>query len=112
MALKCCARVDYPIIGLMNSTDDIKEDFTVAGDWILDQIADAVIFADRLGTIVRWNRSAVALFGYAGAEALGQSLDLIIPPRLQDAHWRSFEKAVTAGATRLNGRATPHPRDA
>jgi PAS domain S-box-containing protein len=94
------------IIDLPNSTDDIMEDSTVAGDWILNQIADAVIFADRLGTIVRWNCSAVALFGYAGAEALGQSLNLIIPPRLRDAHWRSFEKAVTAGATRLNGRAT------
>ncbi|WP_235023441.1 PAS domain-containing protein [Caballeronia glebae] len=106
MTLMCCARIDRSIIGLLNSTDDIMEDSTVAGDWILDQIADAVIFADRLGTIVRWNRSAVALFGYAGAEAMGQSLDLIIPPRLRDAHWRSFEKAVTAGATRLNGRAT------
>ncbi|MFM0327553.1 PAS domain S-box protein [Caballeronia glebae] len=82
------------------------EEPPVAGDWILDQMADALICADRLGTILRWNRSAVALFGYACAEALGQSLDLIIPPRLRDAQWRGFEKAVTFGSTRLNGRAT------
>lgn len=65
MTLICCARVDHSVIGFLNSTDDIMEDPTVAGDWILDQIADAVIFADRLGTIVRWNRSAVALFAPA-----------------------------------------------
>jgi PAS domain S-box-containing protein len=93
----CCARIDHSIIDLPNSTDDIMEDSTVAGDWILDQIADAVIFADRLGTIVRWNRSAVALFGYAGAEALGQSLDLIIPPRLLDAHLAQFRESGGSG---------------
>ncbi|KXV14780.1 histidine kinase [Caballeronia megalochromosomata] len=69
-------------------------------------MANAFIFADQLGTIVRWNRSAVALFGYACTEALRQSLELIIPPRPRDEHWRNFEKTVAAGATRLNGRAT------
>ncbi len=46
---------------------------------ILDQAGDAIIFADRTGTIRRWNRAAAALFGFTAEEALGRSLDLIIP---------------------------------
>ena len=73
---------------------------------ILEHIADAVIYADGTGTIRRWNRSAADLFGYGSEEALGQSLDLIIPERLRPAHWRGFEAAVTSGALKLSGRPT------
>ncbi len=48
---------------------------------ILEHIADAVIYADGTGAIRRWNTSAADLFGYGPGEALGQSLDLIIPER-------------------------------
>jgi len=58
---------------------------------ILEQIADAVIYADDTGTIRRWNHAAAALYGYSAAEALGQNLDLIIPEHLRAAHWRGFE---------------------
>ncbi|WP_316207271.1 PAS domain S-box protein [Bradyrhizobium sp. SZCCHNR3118] len=73
---------------------------------ILDQTADAVIYADRTGTILRWNPAASALFGYSAEEALGRSLDLIIPEHLRDAHWRGFEAAMTSGAMKLQGRPT------
>ena len=73
---------------------------------ILDQMADAAIYADRAGRIVRWNRAAAALFGYSAEEALGQSLDLIIPEHLQAAHWRGFEAAMTSGVMKLQGRPT------
>lgn len=73
---------------------------------ILDQTADAVIYADRTGTILRWNPAASALFGYSADEALGRSLDLIIPEHLRDAHWRGFEAAMTSGAMKLQGRPT------
>jgi PAS domain S-box-containing protein len=63
---------------------------------ILEQIADAVIFADTTGTIRRWNRAAAALFGYSAAQALGKKLDLIIPEHLRAAHWRGFEGAIAA----------------
>jgi PAS domain S-box-containing protein len=46
---------------------------------IIEGVADAVIFADRAGTIRRFNPAAAALFGFSAEEALGQSLDLIIP---------------------------------
>jgi PAS domain S-box-containing protein len=73
---------------------------------ILEQIADAVIFADATGTIRRWNRAAAALFGYSTAQALGKKLDLIIPEHLRAAHWRGFEGAMTNGVMKLQGRPT------
>lgn len=73
---------------------------------ILDEIADAVIFADRGGTIRRWNRGAAALFGYSAAEALGQKLDLIIPEHLRTPHWRGFDAAVASGVLKLEARPT------
>ena len=73
---------------------------------ILEQTADAVIYADAAGTIVLWNAAAAALFGYSAAEAVGQSLNLIIPEHLQKAHWRAFEAAMTSGVLRLQGRPT------
>lgn len=76
------------------------------GDLILERMADAVIYSSRQGLIERWNAAASAIFGYTSEEALGQSLDLIIPERLRAAHWRSFDTAMTSGATRLHGRPT------
>ena len=71
---------------------------------ILDDVADALIYADRSGTIRRWNRACTALFGYPAEEALGQSLDLIIPEHLRTAHWKSFDAAITSGVIKLQGR--------
>lgn len=73
---------------------------------ILDDIADAVIYSDRSGTIRRWNRASTALFGFASDEALGQNLDLIIPEHLRAAHWKGFEAALASGAMKLSGRPT------
>ncbi|MCK1275224.1 PAS domain S-box protein [Bradyrhizobium sp. 61] len=73
---------------------------------ILDDVADALIYSDRSGTITRWNRASTALFGFSAAEALGQNLDLIIPERLRAAHWKGFEAALTTGAMKLAGRPT------
>ena len=82
------------------------EDMSLLAESILEQIADAVIYADETGTIMRWNHAAAALFGYRAAEALGQNLDLIIPERLRAAHRRGFEAAMTNGVMTLRGRPT------
>jgi PAS domain S-box-containing protein len=82
------------------------EDMSWLAERILDQIADAVIYADDTGTIRRWNQGAAALFGYSAAEALGQNLDLIIPEHLRTRHWRGFEAAMASGVTKLEGRPT------
>lgn len=76
------------------------------GELILEQTADAIIYSNRQGIIERWNAAAAAMFGYTAPEALGQSLDLIIPEHLRAAHWRGFEAAMASGKTRLHGRPT------
>ncbi|WP_427911450.1 PAS domain S-box protein [Ramlibacter sp. MMS24-I3-19] len=73
-------------------------------DLILEQTTDAVIYADRQGTIARWNQAAASLFGHSAAEAVGQSLDLIIPEHLRAAHWKGFDAAMASGTGRLAGR--------
>ena len=66
---------------------------------ILAHTPDALIFADPQGVIRVWNPGAEAVFGFSAAEALGQSLDLIIPERLRPAHWKGFHRAMARGTT-------------
>lgn len=77
---------------------------TYEPEWLSHQIVentpDAIIMADRDGTIRLWNGGARAVFGYSTEEAVGQSLDLIIPERLRDRHWTGFRKAMETGVTR------------
>ena len=75
-------------------------------DLILDQVADAIICTDPSGAISRWNRASVGLFGYSAEEAIGQSVELIIPEHLRAAHWNGFDAAMKNGATKLEGRPT------
>lgn len=82
------------------------DDSSLPAQVILEQLADAVIYSDGTGRIILWNAAAAALFGYSAAEAIGQSLNLIIPEHLQNAHWRAFEAAMTSGVMRLQGRPT------
>lgn len=64
---------------------------------IVAQLSDAIIFADGEGVIRVWNRGAEALFGFAAAEAIGRSLDIIIPERFRQAHWSGYRKAIEGG---------------
>ena len=73
---------------------------------VLACMMEAVIHADRQGLIELWNPAAETLFGFSTAEAIGQSLGIIIPERLREAHWRGFHAAIASGRTRLNGRPT------
>jgi PAS domain S-box-containing protein len=82
------------------------EDRSQLAEMIIDQVADAVIYANRAGVIIRWNRASAALFGFSAEDALGQSLDLIIPEHLRASHWRGFEAAIANGAMKLQGRPT------
>ena len=75
-------------------------------EWIIEQTSDALIYADHSGSIRRWNQAACRLFGYSAAEALGASLDLIIPEHLRAAHWAGFDKALNSGTMKLEGRPT------
>ncbi|UXC34496.1 PAS domain S-box protein [Cupriavidus gilardii] len=63
-------------------------------------IGDAIVIADANGAITLWNPAAQRMFGYTEAEALGQSLDLIIPERLRARHWQGYDKTMATGITR------------
>lgn len=70
------------------------------GDGILDSAAEAVIASDRDGQIVLWNSGAERVFGFSEAEALGQSLDIIIPEPFRARHWEGYTETVASGRSR------------
>jgi PAS domain S-box-containing protein len=82
------------------------EDRSDIDEMILEHVADAIICADRSGAIIRWNPASTALFGYSQEDAIGASLDLIIPEHLRAAHWSAFDAAMVDGAMKLKGRPT------
>lgn len=55
------------------------------------------LVTDRDGVIRRWESECVDVFGYSSEEAVGQTLDLFVPPALRALHWRGFKRAVAAG---------------
>lgn len=67
---------------------------------ILAQAPDAILFADREGIIRLWNQGAERIFGFSAAQALGQSLDLIIPEKIRQRHWDGYHKTMATGVTR------------
>ena len=67
---------------------------------VVEQASDGIIFANREGVIQIWNRGAAELFGYLPEEAVGRTLDIIIPEHLRHAHWEGFGKAVASGYTK------------
>lgn len=64
------------------------------------QASDAIIVADRQGTIRYWNTGAERMFGYNASEAVGQSLDLIIPENLRSRHWEGYFRVMATGQTK------------
>ena len=67
---------------------------------VADSTLDAVIYADRSGTIRLWNDAAETLFGHTADHAIGQSLDLIIPEKHRGAHWTGWDRVMDSGRTR------------
>jgi len=76
----------------MQSAIDFKQ--------LVEQIGDAIVASDACGAITLWNPAASRMFGHTEAEALGQSLDLIIPQRQQQRHWDGYRKTMETGITK------------
>src|SRR3954466_11076130 len=70
------------------------------GDAVLDAVSDAIVYADRDGVIRFWNPGAERLFGFAAAEALGRSLDIITPEPQRARHWAGFHRVMQTGESR------------
>jgi PAS domain S-box-containing protein len=67
------------------------------------------LVTDRAGVIRRWDSECVGVFGYSSEEAIGHTLDLVVPPALQARHWRGFNRAVTSGQLKRPGKTLRIP---
>jgi PAS domain S-box-containing protein len=70
------------------------------GGAILSTNSDAIVAADTEGIIRFWNPGAERIFGYRSADAIGQSLDIIIPERLRKRHWDGYRRVIKTGESR------------
>lgn len=68
-----------------------------------------VVIADLAGTIRFWSAGAEKLFGHSAAGAIGQSLDLIVPPDYRQAHWNGFRRAMESGTAQAEGQIGAFP---
>ena len=67
---------------------------------LVERIGDGVVVCDAKGAIIVWNPACERIFGFTEADALGQSLDLIIPERQRQRHWDGYDKTMATGQTR------------
>jgi len=79
----------------------------VATELLVEQAPDSMIFADLEGIIRAWNPASERIFGHAAADAIGQTLDIIIPESLREAHWQGYDRALAAGDTKYRGQSLP-----
>lgn len=66
---------------------------------LLTSMPDGVIYSDRDGIIRYWNDGATRIFGFSGQEAIGRTLDLIIPEGLRARHWEGYHETMRTGRT-------------
>lgn len=76
----------------MNSAIDLQQ--------LVSAVGDAIVVCDASGAITLWNPAAEYMFGFTESEALGHSLDMIIPERLRQRHWDGYHKTMETGITR------------
>jgi len=90
----------------MNTIAHVTDDVLAA---LADHADDAVIIADAAGAIRYWNAASERMFGYSCEQALGSSLDLIIPEKLRDRHWEGYWRVMSTGQTAYAGRMLAVP---
>jgi PAS domain S-box-containing protein len=76
----------------MHSAIDFKQ--------LIEAVGDAIVVCDASGAITLWNPAAERMFGFTENEALGQSLDLIVPERQRQRHWDGYHKTMETGQSR------------
>jgi PAS domain S-box-containing protein len=76
---------------------------------LVERADDAVIVADAGGAIRYWNAAAERMFGYSGEDAIGASLDLIIPEKMRARHWEGYWRVMATGQTSYAGRMLAVP---
>lgn len=66
---------------------------------LIAEAPDAIIYADADGLICFWNTGAERIFGFSKLDALGNTLDIIIPERLRRRHWDGYARTIRTGVT-------------
>jgi PAS domain S-box-containing protein len=82
-----------PAAGLMKYQPDLASA-------ILATASDAIIATDRAGIVSFWNPGAARIFGFTAEQAVGQSLDLIVPQNLRARHWEGYRRVMATGESR------------
>jgi PAS domain S-box-containing protein len=79
-----------------DTTNSMAEQVVASAD-------DAIIVADRDGIIRLWNAAAERILGFPAEQAMGRSLDLIIPEKHRKTHWDGYDKVMATGTTKYAG---------
>jgi PAS domain S-box-containing protein len=86
---------------------------TITHSWLCDRIVEdaqaGIIFADEHGIIRLWNSGAEAMFGYTAAEAIGQSMEMIIPEKHRARHDEGYARVMQTGITKYGRDALAVP---
>jgi len=86
--------------GMSNLQTDPASDLSSLAKAVLATAADAIIATDHEGLITFWNPGATRIFGFSTEEAIGQSLDIIIPENLRKRHWDGYHHTMATGESR------------
>ncbi len=78
---------------------------------VVKESAEAIVVTDPAGIIRLWNDGAARIFGFSAAEAMGQSLDVIIPEKLRERHWKGYFQTMATGYTRYGDKLLERARD-
>ena len=73
----------------------------------MDEVA--IVIADTSGSIRYWSRGAEKTFGHTEKDAVGQSLDLIVPEEFRKSHWMGFRATMASGSASIEGQQSAFP---
>jgi PAS domain S-box-containing protein len=76
---------------------------------VVTEAPEAIVVTDPDGIVRLWNNGAARVFGYSAADILGQSLDLIIPEKLRERHWKGYRQTMLTGYTRYGDKMLSVP---
>ncbi|OBC04664.1 histidine kinase [Mycobacterium sp. 852013-50091_SCH5140682] len=86
---------------------------TLTEEWLAGAVVkespEAIVVTDPAGAIRLWNDGAARMFGYSPTEAIGQSLDVIIPEKLRERHWKGYFQTMATGQTRYGDKLLSVP---
>lgn len=71
---------------------------------LVETSTDAIISGTQDRVIFQWNKAAETIFGYSQEEAVGKSLDMLVPEKYQEKHIQGFTEFLAHEQPKLIGR--------